>query len=258
MNNKPDKRSTQEYSLNTDIGKKRQNNEDTAAAVTLPDDTGKIVGLYAVADGMGGHDAGEVASDLAVRSAIQQFMQEMTTSDDMPANYDTWLRGAAAMANRMVRNKMMEDAKQMGTTLVMAAVVGNDVHIVNVGDSRAYVITPTEIRRITKDHSFVEMLMDSGAITPEEAATHPHRNVLTKAIGSDDNLTVDVFSEQLEAGSYVLLCSDGLWNELTEQQIWEIVMQHETVEDACQALVDATNAAGGKDNIAIVLVRVKP
>jgi protein phosphatase len=144
----------------------------------------------------------------------------------------------------------------MGTTLVMAVVVGHDVHIVNVGDSRAYLISPTGIRQITHDHSFVQVLVDSGAITAQEAANHPRRNILTQSVGVGEQLTGDLFDETLGSDEMLLLCSDGLWGTLDDAQIWNIVREASTPDAACQALVDAANAAGGLDNIAAVLVRL--
>jgi protein phosphatase len=139
----------------------------------------------------------------------------------------------------------------------MAVVVGSNVHIVNVGDSRAYLISESGIRQLTKDHTFVQKLVEVGAITPEQAIDHPHRNILTQAVGTTEDITIDLFNEKLQENDYLLLCSDGLWDELSNQEIWQIVMSADSAQAACQALVDATNAAGGRDNIAIVLVKLK-
>lgn len=252
---------TQEVGWNINKGQVRDNNEDSLGAVKVnqaSEDKAQSVGIYVVADGMGGHHAGEVASDLAVRTVIREFMADMTTQqDDMPENYQKWLKSAVAIANHMILNRGQEDHLEMGTTLVMAVVVGNNVHIVNVGDSRAYLISESSIRQITKDHTFVQKLVEVGAITPQQAADHPHRNILTQAVGTNKNLTIDLFSESLEENEYLLLCSDGLWDELNDAQIHQIVMQADSAQAACQALVDATNAAGGRDNMAIVLVRIK-
>ncbi len=252
---------THEVGWGIDKGKVRTNNEDSLAAVTLNQaseaDT-KSVGVYAVADGMGGHEAGEVASKLAVRTAIRELVGDVTAEKDMPENYQDWLKSAVAVANSIVRDKATEDNKKMGTTLVMAVVAGHDVHIANVGDSRAYLITPEGIHRVTHDHSLVQILLDSGAISPEEAAKHPYRNVLTQAIGSEEHPQIDVFNATLGDNDALLLCSDGLWDMLSEQEIWQIVRNAPSPKEACEALVEATNAAGGRDNIAAVLVRLGP
>ncbi len=249
-----------EVGFSIDKGQVRQNNEDSLAALTINQANEadcQSVGVYAVADGMGGHQAGEVASKLAVRTAIQDLVSNVTDgSDDMPENYREWLKSATTVANQMVHRKASEDNKNMGTTLVMAVVAGHDVHIANVGDSRAYVISPRDIRQVTRDHSFVQMLVDSGSITPEQAAVHPRRNILTQSIGTEENVHIDVFSETLDADESLLLCSDGLWETLNNEQIQQIVLSADTPSAACQALIDAANAAGARDNIAAVLVRL--
>ncbi|MCC7446957.1 MAG: Stp1/IreP family PP2C-type Ser/Thr phosphatase [Anaerolineae bacterium] len=252
---------THEVGWGIDKGKVRSNNEDSLAAVTVSQASeadAKSVGVYAVADGMGGHEAGEVASKLAVRTAIRELVGDVTAEKDMPENYQDWLKSAVAVANDMVRGKASETQKKMGTTLVMAVVAGHDVHIANVGDSRAYLITPEGIHRVTHDHSLVQILLDSGAISAEEAAKHPYRNVLTQAIGSEEHPQIDVFNATLGHDDALLLCSDGLWDMLNEQEIWKIVRHAPSPKEACEALVEATNAAGGRDNIAAVLVRLGP
>ncbi len=252
---------TQEIGWHIDKGQVRENNEDSLGAVKVSqasEDLAQSVGLYVVADGMGGHNAGEVASKLAVRTAIREFMGEMTTHDaEMPENYQKWLHSAVALANQMVHNRGQETRSDMGTTLVMAVVAGNNAHIVNVGDSRAYLVNENGIRQITSDHTYVQKLVEAGVITPEQANSHPHRNILTQAIGTTDQVTIDLYTEKLQENDYLLLCSDGLWDELTNDEIWGIIMSADSAQSACQALIDATNAAGGRDNIAIVLVKLK-
>jgi len=258
-NNPEGKTSTQEVGWSIDRGLVRESNEDSLAAVTLSQASSteaKSIGVFAVADGMGGHEAGEVASELAVRTAIRKVVEEVTEAEEpMPENYQHWLKSAVALANHIVRNKAHEENKNMGTTLVMAVVVGHDVHIVNVGDSRAYIVSPDGVRQITHDHSFVQLLVDSGAITPEQAADHPRRNILTQSVGSQDDVTVDLFNETLDEDEWLLLCSDGLWGMLSDAEISRIVRAAKTPSEAAQALVDATNTAGGHDNIAAVVVR---
>ncbi len=248
-----------EVGWSLDKGVTRENNEDSLAAVTLnhaSETASQTIGVYAVADGMGGHEAGEVASKLAVRTVVRQLMGDVAEAgEDLPVHYQQWLERAVALANRVVRKKAHEENKNMGTTLVMAVVVGNDVHIANVGDSRAYLISPTRLRQITHDQSFVQSLVDKGVITPEQAANNPNRNRLTQAVGSQEDVNVDLFNETLENDESLLLCSDGLWNTLGDEEIIDIVRKAATPHTACQALVDACNAKGAQDNIAAVLVR---
>jgi serine/threonine protein phosphatase PrpC len=242
-----------------DKGVTRENNEDSLAAVTLnqaSQDVSQAIGVYAVADGMGGHEAGEVASKLAIHTAVRQLMGESNeTGEDMPEHYQFWLERAVALANKVVHKKAHDESTNMGTTLVMAVVVGNDVHIANVGDSRAYLISPSSIRQITHDQSMVQSLLDSGAITAEEVANHPRRNILMQSVGAQENVTIDMYSETLGDDESLLLCSDGLWSTLGDDEIIRIVRISSTPNVACQALVDACNAKGSLDNIAAVLVR---
>jgi serine/threonine protein phosphatase PrpC len=253
---------TPEVGWSIDKGVVRANNEDSLATVILnqaSESDAQAIGVYAVADGMGGHESGEVASKLAVRTAIHQLVGAVSENNNeaMPENYQQWLTNAVSVANQMVRATAHEEHKNMGTTLVMALVVGNDVHIANVGDSRAYIISPKGIRQITRDQSLVQALVDSGTITPEQAVHHPRRNVLTQALGSDEEVNADLFNETLEADESILLCSDGLWGMLGDQEILQIVQKSDTPSTACQALVDACNAKGARDNIAAVLVRIQ-
>jgi serine/threonine protein phosphatase PrpC len=255
----PETGPTPEVGWSLDKGTVRENNEDSLAAVTLnqaSETESQSIGVYMVADGMGGHEAGEVASKLAVRTAVRQLMGAVAETDtDMPENYREWLEGAVALANQVVHKKAHEENKNMGTTLVMAVVVGNDVHIANVGDSRAYLISPMGIRQITRDQSLVQSFVDKGVITPEEAVNHPRRNILTQAIGSSEDVTIDVFNETLGDDESMLLCSDGLWDTLGDEEILRLVRTAATPSAACQALVDTCNAKGSRDNIAAVLVR---
>jgi serine/threonine protein phosphatase PrpC len=250
----------QEVGWGIDKGRVRETNEDSLAAITVnqaSEEGSQSIGVYAVADGMGGHDAGEVASQIAVRTAIRKLMSDVTQTDsELPDDYREWLENAVTLANTMVRKRASEDQLNMGTTLVMAVMVGREVHIVNVGDSRAYLITSDGIHRITKDHSMVQALVDSGAIKAEDMDRHPYRNILTKALGSHEEVQPDVFDATLDDDSALLLCSDGLYEMLGEDEIFRIVRASATPTEACQALIDAGNAAGGKDNIAAVLVRL--
>lgn len=258
-NSRPESGPVPEVGWSLDKGVTRENNEDSLAAVTLnhaSETASQTIGVYAVADGMGGHEAGEVASKLAVRTAVRQLMGNVAEADqDMPESYRQWLESAVALANQVVREKAHEENTNMGTTLVMAVVVGNDVHIANVGDSRAYLISPTRLRQITHDQSLVQTLVDKGEITPEQAANNPNRNMLIQAVGAQKDVTVDLFNETLEDNESLLLCSDGLWDTLGDEEIIAIVRKAATPHAACQALVDACNAKGARDNIAAVLVR---
>jgi len=245
-----------------DKGVTRENNEDSLAAVTLnqaSEAASLAIGVYAVADGIGGEQGGEIASQLAVHTVVRQLMVEVAETDaDLPENCRPWLESAIALANQVVHEKGQTENMNMGTTLVMAVVVGHDVHIANVGDSRAYLISPTAIHQITHDQSLAQALVDNGTITSEQADDHPTRNVLTQAVGSAEDVAFDLFDETLTDDESLLLCSDGLWNTLGDEEIIRIVRTAATPKAACQALVDACKLKGARDNIAAVLVRPEP
>jgi protein phosphatase len=205
---------------------------------------------------MGGKDSGEVASKLAVRTAIRKLMDNMTeASEEMPENSRQWLEMAVSLANEVVHEKAHAENKKMGTTLVIAVVVGNDVHVANVGNSRAYLISPSGIRQVTHDQSMAQSMVDSGILKPEEAAHNPYRKILTQSVGSHNQVAIDSFTETLQEDESLLLCSDGLWNMLGDTEILHIVRTADSPAAACQALVDACNQKDARDDIAAVLVR---
>ena len=172
--------SGQDAGLSLDKGRKRAKNEDSAAAVSVRQASAtehRSVGIYAVADGVGGGPSGEVASKLAVRTAVRRLMDAITADedDDLPDNYRQWLGQAVTVANQVVQDKGEQKNAPMGTTLVMAVVVGNQVHIANVGDSRAYLVTDQGLRQVSKDHTYTQKLIEAGVIRPEQAKDHPYR-----------------------------------------------------------------------------------
>jgi protein phosphatase len=259
----PDASPNVEVAFCVDKGTVRENNEDSLGAITLGTDSSKAsaeapIGLYAVADGLGGHAGGEIASELAIQTAIVELQENLSDTDTlMPGYYRRWLKTAVNMANKMVRQKGQTEAKNMGTTLVLAMLIDKDVYIANVGDSRAYLISPDEIHQITHDQTMVQMLVDSGTISPDEALEHPYRNMLTQAIGTAEKVQTDVFHETLNEDESLLLCSDGLWGTLSDTEILEIVRRADTLNEACKTLVETCKAKVAKDNIAVVLVRLK-
>jgi protein phosphatase len=224
----------------TDPGRERETNEDAVLAERI--DGGW---LLAVADGMGGHAAGDVASEAAT-TVLAESVRE--TGADDPA--ETRLREAVSAAAERVRSLAEGERSGMGTTLVAALVYGGEATIVNVGDSRAYRFDGG-LRQVTVDHSLVQQLLDSGEITPEEARTHPQRNVVTQALGTDGEISPDVYREGLPGT--LLLCSDGLTEELTDGEIESILAAEPSAEAAAAALVGAANDSGGRDNVSVVV-----
>ncbi len=253
----------------SDVGRVRQINEDsvmTLEATSLEHEGNLPVGLYVIADGMGGHQSGEVASSIAARTVgavmNSSLLGSMVSGDPVahdPASCMTLLRQAALEANRRISDLARERHSDLGTTLVAALVIGNQLTVANVGDSRAYVWHDGQISPITKDHSLVAQLVEAGQITRDEIYTHPRRNEIYRALGdariSEDE--IDVFSHRLQPGDSLLLCSDGLWDFVRDPDIAAIVgKEGMDPQAACKALVDEANRNSGEDNISVVLVRV--
>jgi protein phosphatase len=217
-------------------------------------------GLYMVADGMGGHRSGEVASAISVRAvsrrlfedSILQLMSIDPLTDVVP------LQDLMRMALEEANLAVVERVPGGGTTLTAVLHLGHQITIGHVGDSRAYILTDSEVHPITRDHSLVKRLEELGQLRPEEAEVHPQRNVLYRAIGQGANLEVDVFTLPIPRDSHMLLCSDGLWGVVPDQDIQRIVSSAESPQKACDRLIDAANAAGGPDNISAVLVYFPP
>lgn len=235
----------------TDKGMVRQQNQD-ACAFQQKDDYAWAV----VCDGMGGAAAGDLASTMA----RDRYESHMACLED-PTLYseeEELMVQAAQAANRAVWLKAGTNRAYagMGTTLVGALVRGSDLWVVNVGDSRAYRISRDAIRQITRDHSVVEELVQHGALTPEEARRHPQRNLITRALGTGKHVKADLFRETVEEGDAILLCSDGLVNEVTDQEILEEVLAGGTAAEICHRLLDRALNAGASDNVTVVLFQV--
>ena len=230
----------------TDIGKKRRTNQDYAFASREP--VGPLPNLYMVADGMGGHNAGDFAS----RCAVETVVESLSGAVGEPISA---LRTAIADANAVVNviGNRQEEMRGMGTTLVAAVYLEGKLHVANVGDSRLYVIGDT-IRQVTRDHSLVEEMIRMGGLDPEKAKDHPDKHVITRAIGIRATVKADFFSEDLADGEKVLLCSDGLSNMLSDSEIYKIVKEAADPEEGARALIQAANQNGGEDNIAVVLI----
>ena len=246
----------------TDVGRRREANEDCFAVV--PED-----GLFIVADGMGGHAAGEVASRLAV-SAIADFIASTRRDAEItwPFEYDTTmpmegnrLKTAIRLANQRILDTInhKKDLEGMGTTLVSAIVSDSRAWVGHVGDSRAYLIRDGVLSQITSDHSWVNEQVKLGYLTRNDATHHPFRNVVTRALGSKDDVVVDLCEQGLRPGDYLLLCSDGLNTMIEDDAIREIVMQFDgDVEAGARALIARANDNGGDDNVTVVLIKVEP
>lgn len=229
----------------TDVGRYRSHNEDSVYAEV----TEKGV-IAIVADGMGGHQAGEVASQMATELIKKELLDRDLRKDIADVVKEAYINTNTEIYNYAKENKKVMG---MGTTAVLAMVLKSKLIIANVGDSRAYEIKGKKITQITKDHSYVQSLIDSGMITKEQAMKHPKKNYITRAMGTDESIKVDVFVKDY-IGQTVLLCSDGLCGLMTDKEILDIVLKSENIEDAKQALVDSANEKGGTDNITVAII----
>ncbi|MFC2027092.1 Stp1/IreP family PP2C-type Ser/Thr phosphatase [Chloroflexota bacterium] len=232
----------------TDIGRKRIVNEDSILTVKFGESH-----LLAIADGLGGHAAGEIASRLALEKIENNLKSQLNTTHKKDA-----IREAIADANAEIYrlSQQKPEYSGMGTTLVAAIVSKSEVLICNIGDSRAYLLG-SEIRQISKDHSVVQELVDRNVISEEEAFAHAQKNLVTRTIGISKNTDPDFYEEEI-SGKQLLLCSDGLSDLLRNNEIFDIVTASSTLEKACTTLIDEANERGGKDNISVILASEQP
>jgi len=224
----------------SDVGRVRQINEDTVL-VAPP--------LFIVADGMGGHEAGEVASSIAVKTIREYTPHQPDTAA---------LARAIKRANKAIRDAVAQGIGRpgMGTTCTALVLDDGQAALAQVGDSRAYLLRDGELKQITADHSIVGAMVRSGSLTPAEARRHPQRNVITRALGSEDSIKIDTYLIPVRKGDRLLLCSDGLTSHVDDAHLQQILSTTEQPPDATQALVDAANEAGGSDNISCIVIDV--
>jgi PPM family protein phosphatase len=238
----------------TDLGRVRENNEDKFEFF-VPENEEVLAqrgAFYAVADGMGGHAAGQIASELALKTAIRAYY-----SDSSPILEES-LRAALQQANGLIfeASRAIAERAGMGTTMTALVIRGDEAFIAQVGDSRCYRLRGGKIAQLTEDHSWVCEQVRRGGLTPEEAATSPFKNVITRSLGNMPNVDVDIFAEELKAGDEFLLCSDGLSNEVTEAEMRE-AMTKSAPSQAAWDLVDLALQHGGRDNATVLIVAIK-
>lgn len=244
-----------EFIHRTDIGKKRAINEDYLDVVEK--EQGMV--LAVLADGMGGHNAGDVASELAVRFLVDRFHKSKLhlTSDSNAVS--SWLKEAYEGANERISTIAESDpsCKGMGTTLIAAVFQNNKVTFAHIGDSRVYLYSKGEINPLTKDHSYVNVLLDSGEINEEQARTHPRKNMLMKAIGTEISIDPDILTVSLRAEEYMLICSDGLSNMVSAEQMVHVLQSEATLQTKVETFIELANEQGGEDNISLIISRVR-
>ena len=243
----------------TDVGCVRSKNEDAWGYDAE-------AGIYAVCDGMGGQAAGEIASHLSLE-AVLDFFRHGRRDGKYPTSLDL-VDGLSDRANRLCNaifraNRMVYDAaghnpenSGMGSTIVCVLAESEGVSLGHVGDSRIYLVTKDNIEQITRDHSLVQRYVELNLLTREEASVHAQKNVLYRALGQSETLEVDALTRRLPPNAKLMLCSDGLWNLVTEQEIADIVSNHSNPQEACDKLVALANAHGGTDNITVILLRI--
>lgn len=232
----------------THTGRVRTGNED---AYYLP---GQVEGLYVVADGMGGHNAGEVASRLAVAGAVMEIRDE-SDRQDVPG----MLSKVVQRVNEMVyaKGESNRSMSGMGTTLTLALFEGGKLYVAHVGDSRAYLLRGGEFAQITRDHTLLQELLLMGELSREEAQSYPHRHVITRALGTEFDIEPDIFERDVSGGDALLICSDGLTDHVEDQEIGDILKSGGEPQSQCDHLLDLALSRGGKDNITIVIVHLE-
>lgn len=248
--------------VGSSIGIQREHNEDAVFSVTtnlLTNQVNSSIGLYIVADGMGGHLHGEIASELAVHAIVSSVIPGLLLFNtdergEKPAENGRQLMEAGIDS---AHQAVLHQAPGGGTTLTAMLIIGNQMTIAHIGDSRAYHIDDTgNARVLTTDHSLVKRLQDLGQITSDEAAIHPQRNVLYRALGQVESIDPEFISAPIPESGYLLLCSDGLWGVVPDQKMVEIIHSSDSPQQACQALLQTANAAGGPDNISVIIIKI--
>lgn len=244
----------------------RSLNEDSLLSLELllgEGSEGMFFGLYSVADGVGGYEGGEIASSLALRvlakSVISSLLLPESPAEPPASNQEFALQALAdgvRAANSEVCAESQARGNGMGTTLAAVLVINSTAYIANVGDSRVYLLQGGQLRQVTTDHSLVATLVAAGEITPEEVYTHPRRNIITRCLGTAEDLEVDLFLEELKPGNSLLLCSDGLWEMVRDTEIRDVMLKGKGPRVACEQLVELANQNGGVDNISVIIVKV--
>ena len=233
----------------TDVGRVRESNQDYVYTSESP--VGNLPNLFIVADGMGGHNAGDFASKYTVEQIVSYIEKApMTNPVDL-------IRGAVTKANAslMAQAKSDTSLSGMGTTVVIATIVDDCMYVANVGDSRLYLLRD-ELTQITRDHSLVQEMVRMGEMDASEAKSHPDKNIITRAVGAFEDLAIDFFEEHVEPGDVILMCTDGLSNMVDDTDIRQMIQTGRDVVQKVQRLVEAANRGGGKDNITVAVIQI--
>lgn len=240
------------FAIKSDVGQRRKVNEDAAGYF----ESKNHIPLMMVCDGIGGHNAGEIASAMALMSIGQAW--EKTEFNDIEEVYQ-WLIQKITEANEAIftRSAQYEDLYGMGTTVVVASIIGNQLMIANVGDSRAYVLRNFQLKQLTEDQSLVNALLKSGEITPEEAENHPNKNIVTQSLGVTSSVEIDFVRMTIKNEDTLILCSDGLSDMLSLEEIRNVMNHYSDVEQQVEKAVQEANEAGGRDNITVAIAKIQ-
>ena len=233
----------------TDVGRVRESNQDYVYTSESP--VGNLPNLFIVADGMGGHNAGDFASKYTVEQIVAYIEKApMTNPVDL-------IRGAVTKANASLMAQAKSDVSLsgMGTTVVIATIIKGCMYVANVGDSRLYLLQD-ELTQITRDHSLVQEMVRMGEMDASEAKSHPDKNIITRAVGAFEDLAIDFFEEHVEPGDVILMCTDGLSNMVDDTDIRQMIQTGRDVVEKVQRLVEAANRGGGKDNITVAVIEI--
>ncbi len=234
------------FNASTDIGKVKENNEDNL--LTISNDS---ISLFAVADGMGGHDFGEEASLIAI-TFIENNYNDFLNSKNIKKDIHKMFLSINQLIFKTGVSRNIQNG--MGTTLTLAVIIDKVLYVGHIGDSRCYIINNV-ITQLTKDHSYVEQLIDKGMITKSQAKTHPKKNIITRALGTMKNIEVDIIEHQLQDSDLIMLCTDGLSNLLDDNEMKEIIKTTDLLENANGKMVKLANSRGGFDNITVIIVK---
>lgn len=234
----------------THVGMVRQNNEDSLLVL---DGIHPDICVLAVADGMGGHNAGEVASSMAIQGIKDYFMERLNNDEFIfqEKQVDTIIK--KINTDIFVKSKSSPDLNGMGTTLTMMIYEKKKIYIAHIGDSRLYKINNKEMKQITQDHSLVAQLVRNGEITQEEALKHPQKNIITRALGTEEDILIDSYSLSYHTGDIILLCTDGLTNSISDREIEKIIKSNANFQLAVEKLIEKSNENGGKDNTTAII-----
>lgn len=242
-----------EFGVKTDVGMVRDNNQD--AFYVSPDEN---FPLFIIADGMGGHKAGEIASNMAIDIIKDNLTRDLAKTSISDKEIKKIIENSIYEANRGIYIKSIENENfsGMGTTVVLAYIIKDKIFIGHVGDSRAYILRKDKLFQVTKDHSLVEELISNGSISKEEARNHPQRNVITRAVGTSADIKIDIIVEDKYKDDTLLLCTDGLTTMVDDDKIKDLLVNSENIQETCENLVKLSNARGGFDNITVIAIEI--